>query len=395
MSDDHREIGRLMDLFMFHEYSPGSIFWLPKGTVLYNLLAERIRTYNLRNGYVEVKTPQLFKKQLWEISGHWSHFKDNMFNFVDGDETYSLKPMNCPSHMLIFKSKHWSYRDLPYRIHDQGVLHRNEVHGALSGLTRVRCFCQDDGHLFVAPDMLAAEIERILVMTKRVYELLFKPGTEVRAVLSTRPEKFMGDVSTWDDAEMIMRNMLLANGVPYSVDEGGGAFYGPKIDFMVKDASGKEFQTATVQLDYQLPQRFDLHYTDKNNQRQIPIVIHRAMYGSFERIIAILLEHWDGHLPIWLAPVQVIFLPIAERHVEQCRNIAANWTEWGIRCVVDDNNSTLNSKIAIAHEQRIPYHLVVGDREIADDTVMVRQLKSVMKTEEFCNLMMTSNNTDF
>lgn len=391
---DHREIGRQMDLFMFHEYSPGSIFWLPNGTILYNLLSDKIREYNLKNGYVEVKTPQLFKKPLWETSGHWNHFKDNMFSFQDGEEIYSLKPMNCPSHMLIFKSKQWSYRDLPYRIHDQGILHRNEVSGALSGLTRVRCFCQDDGHLFVKPQDICEEIQKILKMNKRVYEVLFKPGTQVRTVISTRPDNFMGDSSVWDHAEDNIIQALKEAKIDYSIDKGAGAFYGPKIDFMIKDSAGKEYQTATVQLDYQLPQRFDLHYVDKDGKQQVPIVIHRAMYGSFERIIAILLEHWNG-LPMWLSPIQAIFLPISEKHVEYCKKISDAWNESGCRTIVDDNNATLSSKILSVQEKRIPYHLVVGDREVAANTVMVRQRKEIIAANDFLADLMKQNMTKF
>jgi threonyl-tRNA synthetase len=365
---DHREIGQQLDLFMFSPVSPGCPIWLPHGNTVYSLLSEKIRQYNLKNGYVEVRTPLLYKPELFKTSGHWDHYKENMF--IIGDEEYALKPMNCPAHMTIFAAKQWSYRDLPYRIHDQGVLHRNEVSGAIGGLTRCRSFCQDDAHCFIPsePDAIAKEAFELVGMVGDVYRAF---GMSLRAVLSTRPEKFMGVAKAWNQAEDALKSVLNMGSLSFEIDEGKGAFYGPKIDFMVKDSLDREWQTATIQLDFQLPQRFNLKYADSNDVDQMPIVIHRAFYGSFERFIAILLEHYQGELPFWLAPVQMVLLPIADRH-HQAVEYYHEYLSRHFRVEIDRSNNTLPHKIALATEQKIPYMLVVGDKELANGGMNIR-----------------------
>lgn len=373
---DHRKLGKELELFFFHPYSPGAPFWLPKGNTIFQVLSQKIREFNKRNGYVEVRTPQLFKKELWETSGHWDHYKDDMFNFHshhgETEEINSLKPMNCPSHMLIFKSQLRSHRDLPLRIHDQGVLHRNEISGALSGLTRVRMFSQDDAHLFVTEDQLKSEINSIIKMIKRIYSVF---DMKFKVVLSTRPEKFLGEIEVWDNAERILEEAIKENELEYSINSGDGAFYGPKIDYLVYDALEREFQTATTQLDFQLPLRFDLTYVDKDNSYKNPIVIHRAMYGSFERFIGILIEHYAGFFPLWLAPVQCMVINIADRHLEYCEKVSEQLKEKGIRVEVNGSHETMNYKIRQAQLQKIPYMLVIGDKEQELDSVGVRHLK--------------------
>ncbi len=388
---DHREIGRRLDLFMFHELSPGCPIWLPNGTLIYNLLADKIRKYNQQSGYNEVRTPVIWKSELYRISGHLEHYAKNMFRINHWDETskpeavienkinqqYCLKPMNCPGHMLIFKSKQWSYQDLPYRLHDQGILHRDETSGAVGGLTRCRAFCQDDGHVFLRPDQILQEVSDMIEMLETIYRQFNM--IDFRIVLALRPDNFLGDPGQWDHAESQLKLAIQRPGAKFTV-EGGGAFYGPKIDFFVKDSQGKEWQTATIQLDFQLPQRFELEYTDKDGVKKTPVVIHRAYYGSFERFIAILLEHSQGRLPFWLCPVQAIFLPITEQHADYCNTWLATSKAMGLRLEVDNSNNTLNRKIVNASERMIPYMLVVGDKEVRNNTVSVRHFYD--KTKE-------------
>lgn len=367
---DHRDIGREMDLFMFSELSPGCPIWLPHGNTVYNILQDKIRALQKECGYVEVRTPILWKKELYQKSGHWDHYGDNMFGVHGNDEDVLLvpKPMNCPGHMEIFGSKSWSVRDLPYRMADQGMLHRDEVSGALGGLTRCRGFCQDDAHLFVTPDQVGGEIASLIDMVQRVYTKL---GMTVRAVLSTRPASFMGEGRTWDGAEDGLRSALLASRQDFTED-GGGAFYGPKIDFHLKDSHGREWQTATIQLDFQLPQRFSLGYTDHDNSRKTPVVIHRAIYGSFERFIGILLEHYQGHLPVWLAPVQYAVIPVTDRTLPYAEEIHQKLGKWKLRSEVDNSNNRTGQKIAVAQTRYVPKMLILGDREAADGTVTIR-----------------------
>jgi len=368
---DHRRIGRDLALFWFHPWAPGEPFWLPKGTTLVNLLANYMREILFPAGYVEVRAPLVFNKALWEKSGHWTHYRENMFLIqTEGDEEQSgLKPMNCPGHMLLFGSEVRSYRDLPLRIHEQSVLHRMEASGVLSGLTRVREFVMDDAHIFLREDQIGDEVERLLRLVQRVYND-FGLTPEMR--LSTRPAEFLGEVSTWDHAEAELKKALEAVKVAYTINEGDGAFYGPKIDFAVTDALGRKWQCATVQLDYQLPQQFDLKYVGADNAEHRPVVIHRAIFGSFERFIALLIEHYAGAFPLWLAPVQAIVLPIADRHADYARSVTEQLRKAGLRVELDARQEKIGFKIREAQLQKIPYMLVAGDREAAESTVSVR-----------------------
>ncbi|MFN8058924.1 MAG: threonine--tRNA ligase [Vicinamibacterales bacterium] len=366
---DHRRLGRDIGLFMFHEWAPGAPFWLAKGTRLWNTLADYMRDVLFSDGYVEVRAPLMFKKALWETSGHWQHYRQNMFTLESEGEAMALKAMNCPGHMLVFASEVRSYRDLPIRYHEQSVLHRNEASGVLSGLTRVRQFCQDDAHCFIRADQIGEEIERLLRLVQRVYGDL---GLDYSLKLSTRPEEFLGEVATWDHAEAELRSALERSGHGYAVNEGDGAFYGPKIDLDVMDAIGRKWQCATIQLDYQLPERFGLKYIGADNAEHRPIVVHRAIFGSFERFIALLIETYAGAFPLWLAPVQMAVLPIADRHHGYGGRVRDTLTAAGFHVELDDRNEKVNYKIREAQLQKVPYMLVVGDREQESGTVAVR-----------------------
>jgi threonyl-tRNA synthetase len=368
---DHRKIGRDLGLFWFHPWAPGEPFWLPKGTTLVHLLANYMRGILFPAGYVEVRAPLVFNKALWETSGHWAHYRENMFLIQSpGEEEQSgLKPMNCPGHMLLFGSEVRSYRDLPLRIHEQSVLHRREASGVLSGLTRVREFIMDDAHIFLREDQIGEEVERLLHLVKRVYDDF---GLTPEMKLATRPAEFMGEIGTWDHAESELKKALDAVGVAYTINEGDGAFYGPKIDFAVTDALGRKWQCATVQLDYLLPQRFELKYIGADNAEHRPVVIHRAIFGSFERFIALILEHHAGALPLWVAPVQAMVLPIADRHIDYARSVRDRLAGAGLRVEVDERQEKIGYKIREAQLQKIPYMLVTGDREAADGSVSVR-----------------------
>ena len=366
---DHRKVGRETGLFLFHPWAPGAAFWLAKGTTLYNTLANYMREVLFPAGYVEVKTPLIFNKALWETSGHWQHYRQNMFQVESENEQMAVKAMNCPGHMLVFGSELRSYRDLPIRLHEQTALHRNEASGVLSGLTRVRQFSQDDAHCFVTEEQIGSEVEALLKLVQRVYGDL---DLTYEAKLSTRPAEFLGEVATWDHAEASLKQALDAAGQAYTINEGDGAFYGPKIDFDVTDALGRRWQCATIQLDYQMPQRFGLKYIGADNAEHCPVVIHRAIFGSFERFIALLIEHYAGAFPLWLAPEQVRVLPIADRQVEYARGVAARLAAAGLRTEIDERYEKIGYKIREAQLQKIPYMLVIGDREAADGTVAVR-----------------------
>ena len=366
---DHRKLGRELGLFTFHHWAPGAAFWLAHGTTLWNLLAGYMRETLFPEGYVELRTPLVYNKQLWETSGHWAHYEENMLRVESEGETYSLKPMNCPGHMLVFASEVRSYRDLPIRYHDQSVLHRDEASGVLAGLTRARQFCQDDAHCFVAPDQIAGEVERLLRLVQRVYADF---GLEFAVELSTRPETFLGETATWDQAETQLEEALDAAGQPYRIAEGEGNFYGPKIDFHVVDAIGRNWQCATIQLDYQLPERFKLKYVGEDNAEHRPVVIHRAIFGSFERFIALLIEHYAGAFPLWLAPVQAVVVPIADRHRDYAESVGARLRAAGLRVEVDARQEKMGYKIRSAQLRKIPYMLVTGDREAAGGAVAVR-----------------------
>ncbi len=343
--------------------------------MLYHTLSEAMRGMLLGEGYVAVRTPMLFDKSLWETSGHWAHYRDNMFRIEkheEGDEharTYSLKPMNCPSHMVLFGSAKRSYRELPLRIHDQGVLHRDEVRGALGGLTRVRQFCQDDAHLFVMESQIEAEVTDLIALVNRVYTAL---GLGYKAKLSTRPVDKLGDDALWDAAEGALRKALDTNGLSYVVNEGDGAFYGPKIDFDVVDALGRAWQCATIQLDYQLPRRFELTYVGADNTLHTPVVIHRAIFGSFERFIGILIEHFAGNFPMWLAPEQVRVLTVSEKSEAWGREVHAALRAAGVRAEIDAGADKIGAKIRDAHFARPVYMVVIGEKEQESRTVSVR-----------------------
>ena len=371
---DHRKIGRDQKLFMFHQWAPGAAFWLGNGTVLFNLLANYMRGVLFPAGYVEVKTPLVFNKALWETSGHWSHYRKNMFLVEGGDtagddEQMAMKAMNCPGHFLVFASEVRSYRDLPLRFHEQTPLHRNEASGVLSGLTRVRQLSQDDAHCFVMESQIADEVARLLELMKRVYSDF---GLPYSVRLSTRPEEFLGKVETWDHAEASLKEALERTGHSFTVDEGDGAFYGPKIDVDVTDAIGRKWQCATFQLDYQMPDRFDLKYIGADNAEHRPVVIHRAIFGTFERFIGLLIEHFAGAWPLWLAPVQAVVLPISDRHLEYARGVRDQLAAAGLRVELDDRQEKIGYKIREAQLQKVPYMLVAGDREAAEGTVAVR-----------------------
>ena len=368
---DHRKLGKELGLFTFHQFAPGAPFWLADGTTLYNQLAEYMREVLYPEGYTELRTPLVFNRQLWETSGHWEHYRENMFLVESEGEPFGLKAMNCPAHMLVFASEVRSYRDLPLRFHDQGVLHRDEASGVLSGLTRVRQFCQDDAHCFVTEDQIREEVEQLLRMIDRVYEDF---GLEYSMELSTRPEDFLGDIETWSHAEDQLNQALTATERPFELSEGEGNFYGPKIDFHVTDAIGRKWQCATIQLDYQLPKRFKLKYIGADNAEHSPVVIHRAIFGSFERFIALLIEHYAGKFPLWLAPLQVIVLPIADRHVEYAHAVKEKILAAGLRVKVDSRQEKIGYKIREAQLRKVPYMLVVGDRESSEGTVSVRNV---------------------
>jgi threonyl-tRNA synthetase len=368
---DHRKLGRELGLFWFHPWAAGEPFWLPKGTTLVHLLGNYMREVLFPAGYVEVRAPLVFNKALWETSGHWQHYRQNMFLLQAEDEAEQsgLKPMNCPGHMLLFGSEARSYRDLPLRIHEQSVLHRMEASGVLSGLTRVREFIMDDAHIFLRDDQIGEEVERLLRLVRRVYDDF---GLTPEMKLATRPDEYLGERATWDHAEAELKRALEAAGVAYTINEGDGAFYGPKIDFAVTDALGRKWQCATIQLDYQLPQQFALKYKGADNTEHRPVVIHRAIFGSFERFIALLIEHYAGAFPLWLAPVQAMVLPIADRHLEYARSVREQLATAGLRADVDERQEKIGYKIREAQMQKIPYMLVVGDREAAEGTVGVR-----------------------
>jgi threonyl-tRNA synthetase len=366
---DHRKLGRELGLFTFHPWAPGAAFWLDKGTTLYNTLANYMRDILFPAGYVEVKTPLVYNKALWERSGHWKHFRQNMFLIESEGETMSVKPMNCPGHFLTYASEVRSYRDLPLRFHEQTPLHRNEASGVLSGLTRVRQFAQDDAHCFITQDQIGDEVERLIRLVQQVYGDFGLPFT---AKLSTRPDEFMGEVSTWDHAEAQLKAALDRAAIAYTLNEKDGAFYGPKIDFDVTDAIGRKWQCATIQLDYMQPENFDLKYVGADNAEHRPVVIHRAIFGSFERFIAILIEHYAGAFPLWLAPVQGVVLPISDRHLAYGASVRDQTRAAGLRVQLDERQEKIGYKIREAQLQKVPYMLVVGDREAAEGQVSVR-----------------------
>jgi threonyl-tRNA synthetase len=367
---DHRRLGRELDLFMFHPFSPGSAFWTERGTQVYNLLVEFCRERQARE-FSEIRTPLLYDKGLWEISGHWGKYQENMFLVIDretGTADMGLKPMNCPSHYLLYLAKRHSYRELPLRYVTFDVLHRNELTGALSGLTRVRQFSQDDCHVFLREDQIADEVKFLMNFIIGYYETF---GLTASLKFATRPEQRIGDDAMWDRAEGALRGALEATGRPYALKEGDGAFYGPKIDFDVTDSLGRAWQLGTIQLDYAAPERFDLSYVAEDNAEHRPVVIHRAVSGSFERFIAILIEHFAGAFPTWLAPEQVRVLPISEEQAEVAAAAVARMVDAGIRASLDARSETLKYRIAEGARMKTPYMCVIGRREAEADQVAV------------------------
>jgi threonyl-tRNA synthetase len=378
---DHRRLGKELDLFFMHPFAPGSAFWTDRGTTIYKALGDWMHDVLSRHAYQHVKTPLLFNKGLWETSGHWGKYRENMFLVLDnesGEHDFSLKPMNCPSHHMMYAAKKRSYRDLPIRYATQDVLHRNEVSGALSGLTRVRQFQQDDAHIYLREDQIVDEVRSLVALLDYFYETL---GLEYRAKFATRPEQRIGDDAMWTRAETALQAALDALGLEYDTKPGDGAFYGPKIDFDVADAIGRTWQLGTIQLDYAAPERFDLVYSGEDNQEHRPVVIHRAIFGSFERFIAILIEHFAGDFPLWLSPEQVRVLPINDDVAGDARDFVQTLRDAGIRATVDDHAGTLNYKIREAELQKVPYMAVIGTREAEGGTVAVRTRGAGRKQE--------------
>ncbi len=367
---DHRRLGVQLDLFSFHDVSPGSAFWHPKGQRLWRTLESAIREVQDRRGYQEVSTPMLVHKKLWEQSGHWALYGDNMFHVESEGQVYGLKPMNCPESTFIYKSRLRSYRDLPLRYSEFGRLHRNERSGTLSGLTRVRHFIQDDAHIYVRPDQLQDEIKALLGEVHEVYGWF---GLEPRFTFGTKPDKALGDPELWEKAETEIKAALDSFGKPYRLKPKDGAFYAPKIDIQVDDALGREWQTATIQVDLvMLPERFDCTYIDESGQAVRPMTIHRAIYGSLERFIGVLVEHFAGAFPVWCAPVQAVVIPIADRHAEAADELAGLLAARKLRVEVDRSDNRMQNKIRLAQEQKVPYMLVLGDREVEARTVAIR-----------------------
>jgi threonyl-tRNA synthetase len=367
---DHRKLGKELGLFSFSPLSPGAAFWLPKGTAVFNALVALNRRMQQDRGYVEVKTPLLYESNLWETSGHWGKYKENIFVVEYEDREFGLKPMNCPGHCHLFGMQQWSYRDLPVRYAEPGLLHRREPSGTLHGLLRVRHFIQDDAHIFCTDDQIQDEVAAMLDFAFDIYRRFDFP---VRIELSTRPENRIGSDEFWDEAERRLADGIRDAGLEYDVAEGEGAFYAPKIDLHMTDSLGRSWQLGTIQLDYNMPERFGLTYTGADNAEHTPAMLHRALFGSFERFIGILLEHSAGELPLWLTPVQAIALPIADRHEEAAGRAVAALRDAGLRAELDDRTESVGRKIRDAELQKIPYMLVVGDREAEEGTVAVRK----------------------
>ena len=367
---DHRRLGKELELFEFSEVSPGSAFWLPRGTTVFNELVALSREMGSARGYQEVKTPQLYDAELWKTSGHWEKYRENMFVTSTEDREFGLKPMNCPGHAHLFGGRRWSYRELPVRYSEPGLLHRNELSGTLHGLLRVRHFAQDDAHIFCTEEQVADEVAACLEFAFATYELF---GFDVHLELSTRPEQRIGSDEIWDRAEAALIRALEARGLDYELNPGDGAFYGPKIDLHMTDSLDRSWQLGTVQLDYSMPERFDLQYTGADDAVHRPVMIHRALMGSYERFVGILIEHYAGEFPVWLAPVQVVVLPVSDRHAEAAETIAAQLQERGIRVEVDLRSESVSKLIRDNEIAKIPYMLVVGDKEAEEKSVAVRR----------------------
>ena len=363
---DHRKLGKELGLFALRDEAPGMPFFLPNGMILRNTL---IDYWHERWGYLEISTPQIMKRSLWETSGHWDHYKDNMYTTVIDGEDFAIKPMNCPGSILVYELEPHSYKELPLRYGELGRVHRHELSGALHGLFRVRCFTQDDAHILLAPDQIRDEVVRISQLFDEVYNLFKLPYT---IELSTMPEDHMGTKEEWDKATKSLSDAIESIGKEYTVNEGDGAFYGPKLDFHIEDSLGRTWQCGTIQLDFQLPERFNLEYTGADGEKHCPVMIHRVVFGSVERFIGVLIEHFAGAFPLWLSPVQAVVLPIADRHADRAHEIEAELKKYGIRVKVDDRSEKIGYKIREAQLQKTPYMLVVGDKEVENGTVSVR-----------------------
>lgn len=386
---DHRKIGKEMGLFMFRDEAPGFPFFLPKGMTLKNTLIDYWRSLHLQNGYVEVSTPMIMNRKLWETSGHWDHYKDNMYATVIDEDTYCIKPMNCPGGVMVYQNRPHSYRELPMRIGELGLVHRHEMRGALHGLFRVRCFTQDDAHIFMRRDQITDEIMGVVHLINEVYH---KFGFRYSIELSTRPEDSMGSDADWEQATQGLVQALEKLNLPYSINEGDGAFYGPKIDFHLEDSLGRTWQCGTIQLDFQMPLNFALEYVDEHGEKQRPIMIHRVCFGSIERFIGILTEHYAGKFPTWLSPVQAKVLLVSEKSLEYGREVYDVLKKAGIRCEMDERNEKIGYMIREAqYVERIPYMLIIGQKEIENHTVSVRcrdtNQTETMTLEDFLSKM--------
>ena len=381
---DHKKLGKELDLFMIAPEGPGFPFFLPKGMILRNVLEDFWRKVHRENGYEEIKTPMILNEELWHRSGHWDHYKDNMYTTKIDENDYALKPMNCPGGMLVYKRKMHSYRDLPIRSGELGLVHRHEKSGELNGLFRVRCFTQDDAHIFCLPEQIESEIVRLMKLINYVYGIF---GFDYHVELSTRPEDSMGSDEQWELATNALRHALESQNMPYEVNEGDGAFYGPKIDFHLKDCIGRTWQCGTIQLDFQMPERFDLTYIGQDGEKHRPVMLHRVIFGSIERFIGIITEHYAGAFPTWLAPVQVEILPIADSHIEYAKQVQEQLEKLGIRTELDDRQEKIGYKIREAQLQKVPYMLVLGEKEIEAKTVGVRSREDgdigAMSLQEF------------
>lgn len=386
---DHRKIGKEMDLFMFSEEAPGFPFFLPNGTILKNSLIKYWRELHVRENYVEVNTPMIMNRHLWETSGHWEHYKDNMYSTQIDDEVYCVKPMNCPGGVMVYKNKPHSYRELPMRVGELGLVHRHELKGALHGLFRVRCFTQDDAHIFMRREQITDEILGVVHLIDEVYS---KFGFEYFIELSTRPEDSMGSDEDWEDATNGLKHALEKLNVPYTINEGDGAFYGPKIDFHLRDSIGRTWQCGTVQLDFQMPLNFDLEYIDSEGKKQRPIMVHRVCFGSIERFIGILTEHFAGKFPVWLAPLQVKILTLPGTNLKFAGELHERLISEGIRCKLDDRNEKIGYKVREARQiDRVPYMLIIGKNEIETKTLSVRDRDTdkttPMEVQEFIDIV--------
>lgn len=370
---DHRKLGKQLDLFSFHEEGPGFPFFHPKGMILRNKLMDYERELFKEFGYVEIMTPVILSKKLWLQSGHWDHYKENMYFTQIDEEDYAIKPMNCPGGILFFKTQQRSYRDLPMRVGEFGLVHRHELKGALHGLFRVRCFTQDDAHIFMTQEQMKDEVIKCMAMYQKMYGVF---GLEYHVELSTRPENSMGSDELWEISTNALREAIETAGVPYQINEGDGAFYGPKLDFHVQDSLGRTWQCGTIQMDMQLPERFDVNYIGEDGEKHRAVMLHRAGYGSLERFIGILIEHYAGAFPTWIAPVQAKIIPVTEKNLEYAKSVAAAMSESDVRVEVEEANETLGYKIRKAQMEKVPYMIIVGDQEMKSHTISVRSRKN-------------------